>query len=465
MLRTILKQETLHNLYSLRFQVSLVLVAAIFVVGSVSFVKSHESSLEKYREVQNQFTEEMRAQAKSGATNLAVRKKTYTMRPRDNAFIYDGKEKYLPNAIVFSAWNVFSFLNKRGSTNPFLNAFEELNWSFIVALILSFVAFLFTFDAVSGEKESKTLSLALSNSVSRGTLLFGKYFSAILTFLAIVVIGIILSVLIVLLSGRVSLGPAFILETLGFLVVAILMAAVLAAFGLLCSVVARNSNISLLLALSFWILFAVVIPNSSTFIAKTFFPIEKTEALEKKVNAAFDDLDKSAPPGSWMMHSGNPFLPQHELRANLQRKRLEAEKSIRDTYYQSLFRQFEKTRLLTAVSPVPLFQYLTEAVVGGGYSRFRNVWDDFHIYQGQFLAFFKNLDVQDPKSPHWYNPFENVSTTRKPVAFETVPQFVEKPMAFAERIKPAFVFLIINIVYACVVFFLSFVLFVRYDVR
>jgi len=465
MLRTILKREILHNLYSLRFLVSLALVVAIFVVGSVSFVKSHEAGLRKYQEVQTQFTEEMRAEAKSSATQLAVSRRTYTLRPRDNAFIYDGKEKYLPNAVVFSAWNVFSFLNKSGSTNPFLNAFEELNWSFIVALILSFVALFFTFDAISGEKESKTLALALSNSISRGTLLFGKYLSAILTFLAIVVPGIILSVLIVLLSGRVSLGPTFILETLGFLVVAVLIAAVLAAFGLLCSVVARNSNISLLLALSFWILFAVVIPNSSRFIAKTFFPIEKTEAIQKKVEAAFDDLNKSAPPGSWMMHTGNPFLPQHELRANLQRKRLDAEKGIRAAYYQSLFRQFEKTRFLTAISPVCLFQYLTEAVIGGGYPRFRKVWDDFHVYQGQFLAFFKNLDAQDPKSPHWYNPSENVSTTQKPVAFETVPQFAEKPMTFAERLLPALVFLVINVVYACLIFFLSFVLFVRYDVR
>jgi ABC-type transport system involved in multi-copper enzyme maturation permease subunit len=465
MLRTILKQEILHSLYSLRFQVSLVLVLSVFVVGSFSFIKSHEAGLKKYQEIQAQFLDEMRAQAKADATNLAVNKKTYTLRPRDNSFIYDGKEKYLPNAIVFSAWNVFSFLNKSGSTNPFLNAFEELNWSFIVALILSFVALLLTFDAVSGEKEAKTLALALSNSVSRGTLLFGKYASAILTFLTMVLPGILLSVLVILLSGRISLGSAFILETLGFLVAAILMAVVLAAFGLLCSVVARNSNISLLLALALWILFAVVIPNSSTFIAKTFFSIERTEAVQKKVAAALDDLSKNAPPGSWMMNNGNPFLPQHELRANLQRKRFEAEKGIRDAYYQSLFRQFDGTRLLTAVSPVPLFQYLTEAVVGGGYPRFRKVWEDFHIYQGQFLAFFKNLDVQDPKSPHWYNPSENVSTTRKPVAFETVPQFVEKPMTFTERVRPILVFFVINIVYACLVFFLSFVLFVRYDVR
>ena len=89
MLRTILKREILHNLYSLRFQVSLVLVLTIFIVGSVSFVKSHEAGLKKYQEVQAQFVEEMRAQAKADATDLAVRRKTYTLRPRDNAFIYD----------------------------------------------------------------------------------------------------------------------------------------------------------------------------------------------------------------------------------------------------------------------------------------------------------------------------------------------------------------------------------------
>ena len=465
MLRIILKREILHNLYSLRFLISLSLLVGVFIAGSFSFVKGYDANIKNYQESQAQFLDEMKTQAKESASRLAVKQRAYTLRPRNNAFISDAKEKYLPNVVIFSAWNVFSFQNKSGSTNPFLNKFDELNWSFIVSLILSFVALLFTFDAVSEEKESKTLALALSNSVSRGTLLFGKYVSAILTFLAMVLPGIILSALVVLLSGRVSLGPAFILEIVGFLVVAVLMAAVIAAFGLLCSVVARNSNISLLLALAFWILFAVVVPNSSTFIAKTFFPIERTETVQKKVVAAFDDLNKSAPPGSWMMNTGNPFLPQHELRANLQRKRLEAEKGIRDAYSQSLFRQFEKTRLLTAVSPVPLFQYLTEAVVGGGYARFRKVWDGFHVYQGQFLAFFKNLDAQDPKSPHWYNPNENVSTTRKPVAFETIPQFVEKPMSFAERVKPALVFFVINVVYACLIFFLSFVLFVRYDVR
>ena len=159
------------------------------------------------------------------------------------------------------------------------------------------------------------------------------------------------------------------------------------------------------------------------------------------------------------------LLPQHELRANLQIKRLQAEKGVRDAYYQAMFRQFERTRLVTALSPVSTFEYLAEAVTGGGYLRFRKVWGDMHVYQGQLLNFFKSLDAADKDSPHWYNPHEDISTTRKPVAFEKVPQFEERPLAFADRVGSALRYLVINIFMAGAVFFLSFILFVRYDVR
>ncbi len=162
---------------------------------------------------------------------------------------------------------------------------------------------------------------------------------------------------------------------------------------------------------------------------------------------------------------GNPFLPQHKLRANLQMKRLQAEKGLRDAYYREMFRQFERTRLVTTLSPVSLFEYLTEAVTGGGYLRFRKTWDDMHIYQAQFLNFFKTLDAADKDNPHWYNPFEDISTTRKPVAFEKVPQFEERPMSAADRVAPALKYLVINVFATCAVFFLTYLLFVRYDVR
>jgi ABC-type transport system involved in multi-copper enzyme maturation permease subunit len=464
-LRTVLKRELLHNLYSLRFLISLALLLGIFVAGSFSFIKSHNEALAKHRETQAQFVDEMKAQAKENATALAVGRRTYALRPRDNGFISDAKEKYLPNAVTFSAWNVFSFQNKSGSANPFLKKYDDLNWSFIAALVASFVALLFTFDAVSGEKETKTLALSLANPVSRGTILFGKYLSAVLSVMAILTAGVLLSLLIVVIPGRTAWTGALAAEVIGFLAAAALLAAAFSAFGLFASVVARNSNVSLLLALSFWLAFVAVIPNSSAFVARNLYPIERSEAVQKKVDSAFADLNRNAPQGSWAMYSGNPFMPQHRLRADLQTKRLRAEKGIRDDYYQAMFRQFERTRLVTALSPVSLFEYMSEAAAGGGYVRLRKVWSDIHVYQGQFLDFFLTLDAADKDSPHWYNPNEDVSTTRKPVSFEKVPQFVEKPMSFADRAAPVLKYLVISVFYSCAVFLLTYVLFVRYDVR
>lgn len=465
MFKTIVTREVQHNLYSLRFQISLGLVLAIFVAGSLSFVKSHEAALKTYREYGTQIIEAFRADAGANATVLAVNHRTYVLRPRDNGFIADAKERYLPNAIVYSAWNVFGFENRSGSTNPFLVTFDELNWAFIAGLVASFIALLFTFDAVSGEKETKTLALALSNSFSRGTLLAGKYASAVFTVMAVLLPGIIVSALIILLSGGVAVDSALAMEAAGFVVVTGLLVAVMAAFGLLASVASRNVNVSLLIALSLWLLFAVVIPNSSLFVAKNAFAVERAEAVRDKVNRAFEDLNKNAPKGSWMMHSSNPFLPQHKLRADLQMKRLTAEKQIRDAYYGEMFRQFERTRLVSLASPVSLFEYLTEAVVGGGYPRFRKVWQDVHTFQSQFLNFYMALDIADKASPHWYNPNEDVSTTRKPVAFEKVPQFTEKPMSLGERAASVLRYLVIGVFYACAVFLVTYVLFVRYDVR
>jgi ABC-type transport system involved in multi-copper enzyme maturation permease subunit len=463
--KTILRREVQHNFYSLRFALSLAMILAVFIAGSVSFVRRHAAELEKYREARDLSLNALTEDAQANATRLAVNRRSYDLRPRDNAFLADAKEKYLPNSISYSAWNVFGFSNKSGSANPYLARYDEVSWTFAIALLISFVSLLFTFDAVSGEKESKTLSLSLANPVSRGALLFGKYASAVLSVLALLLPAVLAGLIILTLSGAVPWGWSLAGETAAVFAAATLLSAAMSAFGLLCSVLARSSNVSLLLALAVWLLFAMVIPNSSGFLAKNVFPIEKPESVEKRVAQALDDLSKAAPPGSWMMNSNNPFLPQHELRANLLRKRLAAEKQIRDAYYLDMFGQFERTRGLTALSPVAAFEFLAESIVGGGYPRFRKAWDDLHVFQGGFQGFFTAFDASDPKSPHWYNPREDVSTTRLKVSPDVVPKFAERPMSFADRMGPALRYIALLASAAALVFALSFLLFIRYDVR
>jgi len=465
MLKTIIIKELQNNLYSLRFHISFLLCIVIFVVGTIAFLKNQDARMQEYSKYQAEFKNELKETAESNAGKLAVNQRAFIWQPRANAFISDCKEKYFPNQFIYSAYNVFGFEVGRGNINPFLRTFQELNWSFIATVILSFVVLLFTFDTISGEKESGALSLVLSNSMPRATLLFGKYIGTIVTTMVMTVFGMGLSILILLFSHRVAFTSAILVESFGFLFLTLLLVSCIAATGILSSVLVHKSNVSLLISLTFWLVFVVLIPNTAIFWANKIFSIEHADTINERIDGFRADLNRNAPMGSWSSADDNPFLPEHRLRAELQIKLMNSEMGIRNAYFQDMFRQFERTRLLTVISPIALFDYMNEAIVGGGYARFKKIWTNLHVYQDQFLEFFKRIDAADPNSPHWYNPYEDYSTSKKPVTFEQLPLFEEKPLSLAARFYFLKNYLVIMIVYIAAVFSLALVSFLRYDVR
>lgn len=465
MLSTILTRELRHNFLSLRFHLAFLITLTVFGFGTIAFLKNYQTSMKEYEKYQTELRRDVQGTAEKNLTQLAVKKQDYILKPRGDAFITGSKEKYIPNSISFSAFNVLGFETRTGSTNPYLNPFEELNWGFIVSIIISFTVFLFTYDSISGEKETRTLAVSLANPVSRGTLLFGKYIATIVTSLFIVLPGICLSMVMILLSRAIPLSPVTLFEILGLILACGLFVSCIAACGLLASVLVKSSDVSLLIALIMWVLFVVIVPNSAIFLSQTIYPIANSDTIQEKIQSARDAIEKTAPEGRWYMMYNQPSYPFHQVRASHQMNLMNSDMRIRNAYYRDMFRQLERARLLTLISPVSLFEYLCEGVVGGGYLRFRHVWNGLHDYQVQFLTFFKEKDAQDPGSPHWYNPREDVSTTRKPVSYKEVPVFQEKSIPLQERVSFAGQYLVVMVLYTSLVFFAAFVLFVRYDVR
>jgi hypothetical protein len=144
---------------------------------------------------------------------------------------------------------------------------------------------------------------------------------------------------------------------------------------------------------------------------------------------------------------------------------MNAEKTHLDAYYLQMFRQFENTRRFTLLSPIAQYDYINEAFLGGGYLRFRKNWDDLHIFQEQFLQWFKDIDAKDAESSHWYNPYEDYSTTKKPVAVDQIPQYREQVVPFTQRFLFISDYLMAMVVMTAVLFGACFYLFVKYDVR
>jgi hypothetical protein len=178
-----------------------------------------------------------------------------------------------------------------------------------------------------------------------------------------------------------------------------------------------------------------------------------------------DAINKAAPEGSWDMWGDNPFFPKHELRATNITNLMNAEKQIKDERYNSQFRQYEKASLFTFLSPISVFGMVNESLIGSGYPRFRKNWVDLHTYQTQFLAWFKAIDVKDPKSPHWYNPEEDVSTSREKIKFEEIPLYTERMMTIPQRLTKALPGIMLLVFYSFLLFGTTVVMFNRYDVR
>ena len=78
----------------------------------------------------------------------------------------------------------------------------KIDWVFI-GVFMSFFVILFTFDAVAGERARGTLSLMMSNPISRGQVLFAKYLGTFFTLIIPLLIGVLMNLLIIYISGNI----------------------------------------------------------------------------------------------------------------------------------------------------------------------------------------------------------------------------------------------------------------------
>jgi ABC-type transport system involved in multi-copper enzyme maturation permease subunit len=465
MLKTIILTDIKQNIQSFKLQVTFIIMLMVFTVGSIAYVFQYRDTMADYRDYSSKMLDKIRKEADINITSVAIEKNDQLFAPLNNGFIDDAKSQFTPNNINYNAYNVYEYSISRKTSNPYLYLSHDLNWVFILSIITSFAILLLSYDAISGEREQQTLKLILSNTVSHGVLLFGKYFSIIISGVLMVLPGLLVSLIILILSGTLKMNSLIAFETIGFMVAGVLFISTISALGLFCSVVSRSANVSLLIGLTLWAVFLIFSPNLAVFASDHLFKIKNSETIQTEIKATQDAINKAAPEGSWSMNGGNPFYPKHELRAKNIINLMNSEKQIKDEWYNNQFGQYEKASRVTYISPISLFGMVSESLIGSGYPRFRKNWSDLHTFQNQFLTWFKAVDAKDPKSPHWYNPYEDVSTSRQKIKFEEIPIYTEKIMTIPQRLTRALPGILLLVFYSFLLFGTTVVMFNRYDVR
>ncbi|MDR2775365.1 MAG: ABC transporter permease [Tannerella sp.] len=463
-MKNLILHELQQFLYGLRLPITLGIVLVMFAVSSLTYIGEYGETVKSYHMLALGQEHLLRYMA-SNASNVATRSREYRLPPRNNGFISDCGESDMPNTLIYSAFHRLHFSSAISRDNPLLLPSNRINWGFILTVLFSFLAVIFSFDAVSGEKERHTLALSLSNPVKRSHILAGKFIAVNLLLITCALAGILLALLILVLSPAVNITGETFSEIGLFLLFVVFFTGSMSAIGLFSSVMCSTSNISLLLSVSLWLVFLIAIPNFSQTLGMAAWPVEKVNVMQTKIQGKRNEIEASFPEGKWSSRSNDPFFPRHEIRANMQMAFDRNEAYFMSEHYAAQFRQVENTRRWTWISPLAVFDYGTEALLYGGYLRLKHNYADLQNFKIQYLQWFKELDDKDDKSPHWYNPYEDFSTTREAVAYEEIPQYAERPATIAERLAETLKYLMVMLAYMGVMFVLAVIRFERYDIR
>jgi len=197
--------------------------------------------------------------------------------------------------------------------NTIFTLFGSLDLMFAVKFILSLCAIFLAYDAVSGEKESGTLKLTLSNSVSRNRLISGKIIGNYVSLLLLFLVPLLMSLIVLLLYPGISFNGDDWLRLILIFLMFLLYVSVFFTLGIFVSALTTRASTSFLVLLFLWIALVIVIPGASTIIAKQIRPIPESSRLAGE--KALFWIESNTAENEEMSKKWNELLPKYNSRA------------------------------------------------------------------------------------------------------------------------------------------------------
>ena len=179
MILHIAKRELYDNMNSLRFILTVLLILTLMIANAVKHLGDYRAEMSIYRKNVAQSLDHLRSRSENLYDLVEKGPGNFYKQPSPLSFCADGGEAFLPDhvsaaegALSSSAGKTLkesmSGINgkwrlKYPDENPNLRDirpdYTQIDWVLVISVVLSFVAILFTFDAISGERERGTLRL------------------------------------------------------------------------------------------------------------------------------------------------------------------------------------------------------------------------------------------------------------------------------------------------------------------
>jgi len=464
MLIEIILKEIREHLYSLRFLLTTLLCVSMMIVSGFVFVGKYNQNLDDFKENLNNNNSNL-SSASNKLCDAAFLEQQLQIKPSVTELIAEGGLKHLPNASRMNTF-IIQLPETIKRTNILLPDFTDVDWTFIISLILSFFALLLVYDAVCGEKRAGTLRLLQSNSISRTSVIMSKYLGAMAILSIPLLISVLLSLVIVILLGQITFDSVQIAQVFIFLLAVLFYLSIFVLIGLFISSKTSNPVTSIIYSLLIWVVVVILIPHSGGIIAAKVFPIPTWQEVDREIRHRRSEIGDAhrARYSQVFRWNGNPWAEWVPYRSRAVNEMAEARNSMMSEHIHKMIGQIEKARLVTQISPTAVFANLSEKISNTGITHFKKFYQQVYNYRQNLTQYIIVKDKDDPDSPHLLNEWHKVTISQKPVDASSIPRFEEKMMTSKLFQNVLFDFVLL-ILFNLVLFSLAYVAFLRYDVR
>ncbi|MCY3552528.1 MAG: ABC transporter permease subunit [Candidatus Poribacteria bacterium] len=281
MLWTIVRREITANILSFRFLMGLLIYFSLIVTNLFVLTRGYEDRLQSYqtalRENEDKIGQVTRY-SEFGLTHMLKCDRS----PKLLSIFNEGVDKRKGNTVTVAHGYVPAVAEHHGSDNPYLNIFSSIDFTVICQVVMSLLALLFSYDAISREKEAGTLRLALSCAVPRPTLLLGKYIAGMVSISLPLIASFVAGLLVIQFSAYVSFSGSDWGRILLIFLLSMLYVSLFFLIGLFLSTRTDRPSITLMFSMCVWVLFVLIVPNLTILLVEHASPIQSEEPYKEQ---------------------------------------------------------------------------------------------------------------------------------------------------------------------------------------
>lgn len=479
----IARKEFLEHVLSWRFLIALVLSTLILVTSFLALAAAYREDLDAFASRQADLEQD-----DGSFSKVLVQINRHLARPNLlSIFVGGAGDDYRSRALSGGGQDGPGSAGggsqpESGMNSPTNRRFTPLDLGFVAVVVMTFMAVMFSFDAVSGEKERGTLKLMLANPVPKDAVLLGKYLggmaSVSLPFLLSLVIG-----LAVLAGSGVTLRGGEWLRLGAILGAFVLLLSAFYLMGLLVSSLTRRSGTSLLALTLVWFVLVFGVGNLAGVAAKTTTDTVSTAEVQTQYaeigDRAFNRFQEIGEELFPLLNRGGNLTAEEQARmTELQNEQSQVfdeaadeRNRIREDASRKLDDQLSRAEAVAAFSPAEAFRSLSGSIARSDYWSFRDVSEAALEYQREVDRARQEWEEDNPASgggPRGRFVVFGAGGARtigedgfEPPEFQYQPASLGERLSSASGVRDALVLLGYNLA----AFLGAYLAFLRYDVR